>query len=192
MDSHHVVAGINTGLILSYEAHSRYRNSDLWTTLKGLIEEAIRLGLSITWRWIPRSKNRCADEIANAVLDDRVVDTTVVNSSGLETVNITNLHKLLIRLTNRRVRFIKHLPPTLNLLLVAFMDSIMLRFDAQRSTLRLLFICVPAIISMYNQSGGFQVPPCAFAPSPRARIPCKLHTRPVQRHYNPRQSSQAS
>lgn len=152
MDSHHVVAGILSGLILSYEAHSRYKNSDLWTTLKGLIEDAIKLGLSITWRWIPRNKNRRADEIANAVLDEREVDTNVANSTGLETVNISNLHKLLIRLTNRRIRFVKHLPPALNQLLVAFVQSIMLRYDSERSTLRLLFICVPAIISMYNQN----------------------------------------
>ena len=64
MDSSYVIAGCLSGRATRNAAFSKRQtsaNESHWNKLHVAIDEAIRIGLSLTWTWVPRHRNRCAD-----------------------------------------------------------------------------------------------------------------------------------
>lgn len=149
MDSSYVISGINDGYHLRFH-DSAYVNSAAWAVL-GTSIAAIPETCTVHWEWIPRHLNVCADELANAALDKRQVDTTI-QPPDANSPRITSelLQAALRGVMAKRCTAIKHIPPSLDILLLAFISSFYNRTSISQDDKRVLFVLTPALISSYS------------------------------------------
>ena len=78
-DSNHVISSIYTGRWNNYTASCRLPNASLWFELKCVIQQLLDAGIDVKWLWVPRAKNKEADELCNACLDDRQPNVSIVS-----------------------------------------------------------------------------------------------------------------
>jgi len=116
-DSLHVIGTITSGALHSYVERKEFANSLLWRrlseALRNLHDMFEEFGITYEWSWIPRWLNVEPDELANAAMDHRPADTSVL-SRPCSAIDLRHDLSLLIRLLpRRRLRLIRTLPDSL-------------------------------------------------------------------------------
>lgn len=146
LDSSYVICGCNEGT-MDLPFDRGHANSDLWV-LAG--EQMKKLNdCHVLYHWVPRYKNRCADELANAALDDRLPNIALTNEVEMSQFSRDSLIKALEFVTVHRVRALKYIPRGLEPLFVQVCEAISTR-DLPFEERRMLFIIVPHIIAIYT------------------------------------------
>lgn len=148
-DSLNVVSTILSGLLFQYKSRPEYANSHLWVDLamahRALTDLANELGVTIEFHWIPRWLNKEPDELCNAVLDDRPVNTNI-RSQPAAAVNLESLAQQVLRaLSRRRIKLLRTLPDSLHEQLSIAMTAIAARYEVNLAFD--LFLCIPILIS---------------------------------------------
>ena len=107
----------------------------------------IERGYQVTMQWIPRYRNREADELCNAALDGREPNTAIISTINTPTELDVTLNKALRNLSHFRVPTLRTIPDTLQPHWSSLMSSILtnpLLTEFQRHALLLL---APHLIS---------------------------------------------
>lgn len=109
-DSSHVIATISSGRIMRFHSRDKNQNSSLWQNVQATWLELLTMGYCVTMEWVPRFKNKEADELANAVLDRRSPDTNITSQTGSAQDWDTLLQAAVSRLQLTRLRTVRNIP----------------------------------------------------------------------------------
>jgi ribonuclease HI len=146
-DSSHVVAMILSGQLSQFKKYGRMPNNLIWLELQSAIKEAYDLGIHLAFQWTPRRNNREADELANAILDGRPPNTTVVSMPTTADLTDQQLLDTIKLMTRVKMPTLRTLPLHLSKLYAQFTYSIC---KGGTTRARLLFILAPALLSIYT------------------------------------------
>lgn len=144
-DSTYVVTGTLEGR-MDLPFDSGHANSDLWF-IAGEVSKQLS-DCHFQTVWVPRSKNRAADELANAALDKRIVNTDIHNELMGASYSSDLLIQAFTKVTSKRFSTVRHIPQGLEVLFVQVIESISTRqipFEERR----MMFTLLPHLISVY-------------------------------------------
>jgi ribonuclease HI len=153
-DARYVISTILSGRLLLYDATCRLVNAQDWNELRMLCDALTQAGVEVTWSWVPRHRNRMADEWANAALDNRPPNTDVRNVDGAIALTEAKVSELVLRCCSSRQRTLRTLPSSLLPLWCHFITSIVERYTHTHTHtfLRMLVWCAPVVISHNHPS----------------------------------------
>lgn len=149
MDSGHVVSTVVSGRIEQYVEYGRENFNRSWFELNEALRKAARLGLMITFRWIPRFHNKEADELCNAALDQRPINMDVRSPTTIHEVSVDSLIDALQVCMKRRIRAPRTLSMSLVKPWIQFLQSIIMIENLTKA--RLLFWLAPLLLSVATQ-----------------------------------------
>ena len=102
-------------------------------------------------REIPRHKNKEADELCNAALDDRPAREDVKSCAQCDEISLSTIITAVISLCNFRRRTLRYLPQSLIKLWSSLAQDICTQWKAPES--RLLYWLMPAVVSLNLERG---------------------------------------
>ena len=150
-DATYIVSGISSGRILHYDGtrKSSGDNADLWMELHSLTKEIEENGVALKWSWVPRHRNKEADELVNAALDNREPNEYVRSQQGVAEITLQLVRQIIAKAATFRFRSIRFLPKSLNSQFLSLVNHVS-KFQTDLSIS--LFTILPLIVS--NESNG--------------------------------------
>lgn len=154
-DSRLVCIGVMEGRILSYSArNSTTVNAALWNELRVQLDLLQRLGHRYSFDYVERGLNKEADELANAALDARAVNTSVVSPKSPVPITVEMLQKICEGLMTKHRPTLRTIPGSVSQHWVFFCLRILemynhgdgRNFDRERC--RLLFMLAPHLLAL--------------------------------------------
>ena len=145
-DSNHVVSALTSGFAHAYGMSPMYQNSPHWALLSNTLQKANLLGIYFEFSWTPRLNNKEADELCNAVLDDRPPNFDI-HSQIIELPSFEDIKNLLTLLTQRRLPTLRRIPRDLE---APWAQTVARILEQQVSSemRRFMFLLLPHLLSL--------------------------------------------
>jgi len=146
-DSEFVISAILSGRLLWFEPNKQFKNNAMWVRLRTLLDRLRDSGASCSWNWVPRIRNREADELCNAILDDRTPNSEIVSQMSTIPLSRQIVHQVIASILKYKRPTIRTLPLTLAKLWTSFILQILSLYPTDPILSRSLFWIAPHILS---------------------------------------------
>ena len=154
-DSNHIIGLFLRGQITKMKQQAEYMNTAVWTDLKTAYEEAKDVTSQIEFLWTSRRYNKEADELANAVLDDRPPNKGIISPKTNSLIDFSPLEEIISLLSTTRLPTIRTLPDNLATAWKTLVFSILSSYSTsteKKIQTRKLFIILPHLLSLPQKS----------------------------------------
>ena len=151
-DSTHVIGGIVSGRASHHDTTTK--NGKLWMRLNELIAEIAEMSVPVSYRWVPRTSNKEANEICESVCDKRPICHDIVSLCNSDAeVDLGKLvDQALTHITTFRRRTLRHLPAELGKHWSRFLIWIALEPTLSATIRRKLFLIAPHLLSAHQSN----------------------------------------
>ena len=112
-DSDHVIAAVRDGRVKAYAATNHdFSNAAHWKALGLAVSQLEALNADTVFRWVPRTMNVEADELANAALDERQ-PRAEIRSKSMQKFEQFQLAEIVRMLRQKRLATLRSIPNSL-------------------------------------------------------------------------------
>jgi ribonuclease HI len=151
-DTDMIISAITSGRVFTFNTSTRNTNGPLWKKLKDQLEFARMENLVLHWQWVPRSQNTAPDEMCNAAMDGRVIDTSKAHLD-CTTASTAEIQRSIFiaadHILTFRQRSLSFLPKELFAILSAVIASF-LALPVSDEAKRVIFMIAPMIVSAHQ------------------------------------------